>query len=66
MISSPCKNCPKKNLPKDICLKDCRLLKIMQNLQISTEGRCASVGIDYTEETRYTIPLSLAKIYESP
>lgn len=65
MISSPCKTCPKKDLPKEDCLKDCQLLKAIQDVQMSSEGRYSSIGIDYTEDTRYTIPQSITIPYES-
>jgi hypothetical protein len=65
MISSPCKNCPRKDLPKDDCAKDCKLLQMIQDVQISSEKNSSSMGIDYTEECRYTIPLSLAETFVS-
>ena len=35
MISSPCKDCPKKNLPKDECLKTCEMIQNIQGMQLS-------------------------------
>jgi hypothetical protein len=61
MISSPCKNCPRKDLPKENCAKDCKLLQMIQDVQISSEKSSFSMGIDYTEEYRYTIPPSISK-----
>lgn len=61
MISSPCKNCSRKNLPKDSCIKNCKLLQAIQNIQISDKISFDSSGIDYTEENRYTIPTSITK-----
>ena len=61
MISSPCKNCPRKDLPKDDCAKDCKLLQMIQDVQISSEKNLSSMGIDYTEEYKYTIPFSLTE-----
>jgi hypothetical protein len=61
MISSPCRNCHKKNLPKDECSKKCELLQAIQNIQISARKSISLSGIDYTEESRYSIPLSLTK-----
>jgi len=61
MISSPCKNCSRKNLPKDDCAKDCELLQAIQHTQISAEQGCVSSGMDYTEEYSYIIPASLLR-----
>jgi len=33
MISSPCKNCGKRHLPKDMCMRDCEKIKTIQRLQ---------------------------------
>jgi len=65
MISSPCKNCSRKNLPKDNCIKDCKLLQAVQDIQILAKKTYDSSGIDYTEENRYTMPLSITKKYNS-
>ena len=65
MISSPCKNCSRKNLPKDNCIKDCKLLQAIQDIQISAKISFDSSGIDYTEENRYTIPNSITKNNDS-
>jgi len=65
MISSPCKNCSRKNLPKDSCIKNCKLLKAIQDIQISVTKSFDSSGIDYTEENRYTIPNTLTKNNDS-
>jgi hypothetical protein len=61
MISSPCKNCPKKDLPKEDCAKNCKLLKAVQDIQVSAKKWGVGSGIDYTEEYSYTIPHSISK-----
>jgi hypothetical protein len=61
MISSPCKNCAKRNLPKKDCAKDCQLLNAIQDLQMAAEEGCVSSRPDYTEGIRYDIPSSLKK-----
>jgi hypothetical protein len=33
MISSPCKSCPKLDMPKDLCLQDCDKIKRIQHMQ---------------------------------
>ena len=61
MISSPCKNCPLKNQPKDECIKDCKLLQTIQDVQGLIGGGTGLSAIDYTEELRYSIPRSLLR-----
>jgi len=61
MISSPCKNCPRKDLPKEDCAKNCKLLKAIQEVHASTEKWNVGSGIDYTEEYNYTLPSSIAQ-----
>lgn len=61
MICSPCKNCSRKNLPKDDCAKNCELLQAIQLIQISAEQNRVSSGIDDTEEYSYIIPVTLMR-----
>lgn len=61
MISSPCKNCPRKDLPKEDCAKNCKLLKAIQDIHVSTEKWNIGTGIDYTEEYSYTLPSSISE-----
>ena len=61
MISSPCKNCSRKHLPKDDCAKDCEILQAIQLLQLSVEQEFISSGIDDTEEYSYILPSALMK-----
>ena len=58
MIASPCKDCPKKNLPKSDCAKDCNLLKAVQNVQISAHENGISDRQDYCTKIEYEIPQS--------
>jgi hypothetical protein len=60
MICSPCKDCPRKNLPKDKCVKKCKLLEAIQEMDSSSEKLNDRCGIDYTEEYGYVIPSSLS------
>jgi len=60
MISSPCKNCPRKDLPKEDCAKNCKLLKAVQDIHVSAEKWNVGRGIDYTEEYCCTLPLSIS------
>jgi hypothetical protein len=58
MISSPCKNCPRENLPKENCIKSCKMLQAIQNMESFTEKSNVGCGIDYTEEYNYSAALS--------
>ena len=58
MISSPCKNCARKNLSKENCIKDCKLLNAIQDSALSEKFHNGS-AIDYTEEYSCNIPLML-------
>jgi hypothetical protein len=33
MISSPCRNCDKRHMPKDVCMKDCEKIAAIQQAQ---------------------------------
>jgi hypothetical protein len=59
MICSPCKDCPRENLPKEKCIKECKLLKAIQAMDLSNKELNEGCGIDYTEEYAYIIPASL-------
>ena len=59
MICSPCKDCPKKSLPKEKCVKECKLLTAIQEMNLSSEKLNDGCGIDYTEEYGYDISPSL-------
>jgi hypothetical protein len=56
MICSPCKDCTRKHLPKDKCIKECKLLGAIQEMDSSSEKLNEGCGIDYTEEYAYDIP----------
>jgi ribosomal protein S26 len=57
MISSPCKNCSKRNLPKEKCVKECKLLQAIQDMELTTEKLNDGSSIDYTEEYSYNFSL---------
>lgn len=50
MISSPCMRCPKKKMPKDVCMKNCKKLQEVQDLQVSIKQDIFSYAVDYIEE----------------
>ena len=58
MICSPCKDCPRKHLPKETCIKECKLLGAIQEMDSSSEKLNEGCGIDYTEEYGSDILLS--------
>jgi len=58
MICSPCKDCQRKNLQKDKCIKECKLLGAIQEMDSSSEKLNEGCGIDYTEEYGSDILLS--------
>lgn len=55
MISSPCKNCPKRSLSKEECARDCELLQELQKIQLAMQDRTFQTAIDHAEESRYHI-----------
>jgi hypothetical protein len=62
MICSPCKDCLRKNLPKEKCVKGCQILKAIQEMDSSSEKLTHGYAIDYAEEYDYNIPPSLISI----
>ncbi len=57
MISSPCLSCRKKNKPKNDCIEKCKIIKEVQEFQVSLEEEDPWIfqAIDYAEEGRYII-----------
>jgi hypothetical protein len=55
MISSPCKNCPKRFMSKLECAKDCEILKKVQEIQSGLKEQNVFSAIDYTDEGRFSI-----------
>jgi hypothetical protein len=60
MICSPCKECLKKNLPKDKCIKRCKILKRIQEMDSSLYQWNEGCGIDYTVVYSIHIPATSA------
>lgn len=58
MISSPCKTCARKNLSKENCIKDCKLLNAIQDSALADSFQVGS-AIDYTEEYSFNISPAL-------
>lgn len=59
MIASPCKNCPKENLPKADCASDCKLLAAVQNFQSADLESDVISRPNYFTEIGYDIPQPL-------
>jgi len=55
MISSPCKTCINRNLPKDECLKTCEMIQNIQGLQLARRESNVYTAVDFTEESRFQI-----------
>jgi len=55
MISSPCKTCERSHLPKDECLKDCKILHDVQEFHLISSKSVSYSAIDCTEESRYQV-----------
>jgi hypothetical protein len=55
MISSPCKECQKRNFPKDECLKSCEMIQNIQSMQLSRRENSAYAAVDFSEESRFQI-----------
>ncbi len=53
MISSPCRNCRKRSLSKEQCVRNCELLQKLQTIQLAMEDRAFQTAIDHAEESRY-------------
>ncbi|MBT8342713.1 MAG: hypothetical protein HKP58_00180 [Desulfatitalea sp.] len=62
MISSPCKSCQKRYLPKDLCLEKCDKIRGVQALQ-RTMPISPYASIDSTDSIRYrlAIPVSMPR-----
>ena len=53
MISSPCKGCKKQSLPKDICMRTCKIIQDLQDAQMSEKELILSHHIDYVDESTF-------------
>jgi hypothetical protein len=60
MICSPCKDCPRKNLPNEKCVRDCQILRAIQEMDPSLDKLNEGCGIDYTEEYDSNMPPMLS------
>ncbi len=54
MIASPCKNCPNRHLPKEICLASCKILCQLQTMNAVNRRECCE-AVDYADDNRYRV-----------
>ena len=54
MISSPCKDCPKRDEEKEDCLENCELIKGVQRIIIG-QGEIVSASLDQSDTLRLKI-----------
>ncbi|MCP4749049.1 MAG: hypothetical protein GY874_23385 [Desulfobacteraceae bacterium] len=57
MISSPCKTCEKRNLPKDQCIEKCKKIKEIQVLQ-SMMPKTAYSAVDGADTDRFRLAVA--------
>jgi len=55
MISSPCRNCENKHMPKDECVDTCRKLDEIRRLQFSRREISICQAVDYADDNRFLI-----------
>lgn len=55
MISSPCKTCPKMNLPKDQCLGTCQMIRDIQGMHLVHKDNSSCTSVDFSEESCFQI-----------
>ena len=64
MICSPCKDCSRKNMSKEKCVKNCQKLKAIQKMDLSTEKLTQGYAIDYTDEYVFNFSPSQFSIFD--
>lgn len=55
MISSPCRDCEKVDMPKDECVETCRKLNEIRRLQFCRREVNICHAIDYSDDNRFLI-----------
>jgi hypothetical protein len=58
MISSPCKTCSNREIPKDLCLDACKKIRGVQNLLLVLPGKEYS-AVDSADSGRYRISMDI-------
>lgn len=60
MIKSPCRNCPKRQMDKNICALSCDLLDKLQVIEAGRIEPRAYSAVDAADEGRYQLMAPLA------
>jgi hypothetical protein len=60
MISSPCKDCPKVNSPKNNCLEDCPLIQGVQSIAREKAQVLQTTG-DFSDDIRLSVHTHAAR-----
>ena len=47
-------------MPKEKCVKECKLLQAIQDMELTSEKLNDGSSIDYSEEYSYNVPLRLS------
>ena len=55
MISSPCRNCENRYMPKDECVDTCHKMAEIRRLQFSRREISICQAVDYTDDNRFLI-----------
>ena len=55
MISSPCRNCEKRDLSKDDCIDSCQKLAEIRRMQFSRREISICQAVDYADDNRFLI-----------
>ena len=67
MISSPCRNCEKRNQSKDECIDTCRKLAEIRRMQFSrTKAISVCQALDYADDNRFLIGRIEHRQYATP
>ena len=61
VTKSPCKNCPRRDLPKEYCVADCRILEAIRDIEIATTASYVCSRPDYAENVSCALPVSIAR-----
>lgn len=58
MISSPCKTCSNREIPKELCLDACKKIQGVQDLLLVMPNQVYS-AVDSADSDRYRISMSI-------
>ena len=58
MIQSPCRNCPNRDMDKNICALSCKLISRLQMFEASNMARASYTAIDSCDPERYQLTVA--------